>query len=393
LSFEADLEDQLAAIDAAGLRRRLRDVDGAQGARLLLDNRSVLNFSSNNYLGLANHPALSAAVRAATAEFGVGSGASRLIAGNLHAHRRLETALASFHERPSALLFNSGYQANIGVLQAIAGPDDVIFSDALNHASLIDGCRLSRARVIIYRHTDLGDLATKLASSPPSRRRLVVTDTIFSMDGDVAPLPDLRRLCDHHDAVLIIDEAHATGALGPRGRGIAALQDVTPDVHLATLSKGFGVFGAYATGSRALVEILLHRARSFVFTTALPPAVAAAADAALRIIQSEEGDRLRTELAARCAQLAAGLRSLRLLAPSSGSTPIFPILVGDPGAAMSTTEALLAAGIYVQAVRPPTVPAGTARLRFTVMATHTPADIDRALDALSSLPLPLQEMS
>jgi 8-amino-7-oxononanoate synthase len=387
VGFEDDLGDQLRALEAAGLRRRLRSVDGAQGPTIQLDGRTVLNFASNNYLGLAAHSTLVAAAHGAIDESGLGAGASRLIAGNFQAHRKLEASLAAFHRQPAALLFNSGYQANVGAIQALAGPGDVIFSDALNHASLIDGCRLSRADVFVYRHADLDHLRSHLVVHRQARRRLVVTDTIFSMDGDLAPLGPLRALCDETGAVLVVDEAHATGVLGPSGRGLAALAEVHADVHLATLSKALGAFGAYASGSTNLIQVLMHRARSFVFTTALPPGVAAAADAALSLVAGPEGDRRRAVLRGHMQRFATGLKQLGLLAPGAGGSPIFPVLLGDPLRTMGATEALLAAGVYAQGIRPPTVPPGTSRLRFALMATHTPQDIDRALGALEALRL------
>lgn len=388
MDFESELAAELRSLEDGGLRRRLRTVDGPQREVLTLDGRAVINFSSNNYLGLAADPVIVEAAWRASAEVGHGAGASRLIAGNLRAHVRLEQALASFHGRPAALLFNSGYQANVGALQALAGPRDLIFSDELNHASLIDGCRLSRARTVVYRHADLDHLAALLDSMPAEGRRLVVTDSIFSMDGDVAPLPALRSLCSERGVVLIVDEAHATGVLGPRGQGVCAREGVVPDVHLATLSKAFGSFGAYATGSRALIDILVHKARSFVFTTALPPGIVAGAEAALALLAGAEGEKRRAALGERTGQFAAGLQRLGLLAPGAGATPIFPIFLGDPGRAMEAMQGLLNKGIYAQGIRPPTVPRGTSRLRFALMATHTAAHVDQALAALEALGLP-----
>jgi 8-amino-7-oxononanoate synthase len=378
------LADELSQLDARGLRRRLRPIDGPQNAVLQVDGRTALNFSSNNYLGLADTPHLRDAAITALHEDGVGSGASRLIAGNLRPLRRLEQKLAAFHGTKAALLFTSGYQANTGTLSALAGPDDVIFSDALNHASLIDGSRLSRATVSVYRHLDLNDLAHRLATTP-GRRRFVVTDTVFSMDGDLAPLRELRALCDQTQTALLLDEAHATFILGPQGQGLAASSGVRADVHIATMGKALGTFGAYVAGSTALVDYLANRARSFVFTTALPPSIAAASEAALALTLSPQGDELRARLLARIAQFREGLRHLRLLAPGAGHTPIFPVLVGDDRQVMEASERLLEQGIYAQGIRPPTVPEGTARLRFALMATHEPQHVQRALAALDLL--------
>jgi 8-amino-7-oxononanoate synthase len=380
------LADELRILDEQGLRRRARPVEGAQCAVLQIDGREAVNFSSNNYLGLADHPTLRDAAHQALDELGVGSGASRLIAGNLRPHRRLEESLADFHGAEAALLFNSGYQANIGIVSALAGPGDVIFSDALNHASLIDGCRLSKASIQVYPHRDLAELERLLAAGG-ARRRFIISDSVFSMDGTLAPLRELKRLSEQHGAVLVVDEAHATGTVGPSGRGLASALDVTVDVHMATLSKALGAFGAYVTGSRNLVDFLMNRARSFVFTTALPPSVAAAGLAAIALTRSPVGDTLRAALRARVEQFGHGLRQLGLLMrdPDAEPTPIFPILVGDERRAMEASEALLTRGIFAQGIRPPTVPAGTSRLRFTLMATHKPADLDRALDALGDL--------
>lgn len=372
------LVDELRRLESRGLRRRLRPIEGSQRAIVDVDGRAAVNFSSNNYLGLASAPALLDAARRALDEAGFGAGASRLIVGNLAPHRRLEQALAGFHDTQAALLFNSGYQANVGVLSALAGPEDVLFSDELNHASVIDGCRLSRARVEVYRHRDVEDLGRRLERTS-GRRRFIVTDTVFSMDGDLAPLGELRALADQHEAVLVIDEAHATGVVGPAGRGLAAAIGVRAEVHVGTLSKALGAFGAYVAGSVALIDYLANRARSFVFSTALPPSVAAAAAAALGLARSAEGDHLRERLSERAAQFARGLG----LGPRAYDIPIFPIVLGDERATMAASDRLLAEGIYVQGIRPPTVPAGTSRLRFTIMATHTAEQIDHALAALA----------
>lgn len=378
------LTEALRELEERGLRRRPRPIDGPQREIVRVDGREALNFSSNNYLGLADSPTLRDAIRRILDEHGVGAGASRLIVGNLRPHRRLEAELAAFQGTPAALLFNSGYQANVGVLSALAGPEDVLFSDALNHASLIDGCRLSKARVEIYSHADLADLERRL-TTVPARRRFIVSDAVFSMDGDPAPVRELRALADRFGAALVLDEAHAVGVLGPGGRGVAAWRGVRADVHVGTLGKAFGVFGAYVAGSAPLVEYLLNRARSFVFTTALPAVVCAAAEAALDLIRSPAGDELRARLDDRTRQFADELARLGLLATGAGSSPIFPIHVGDDRRAMQASERLLELGVYAQGIRPPTVPPGTARLRFALMATHTEDHIDRALTALRTL--------
>lgn len=375
---------ELAELEARGLRRTLRVSAGAPGRTVVIDGREVLDFSSNNYLGLADHPALVRAAVEATEQYGTGAGASRLILGTQPLHVALEQALASFHQLPAALLFNSGYHANVGVLQALAGAGDVIFSDALNHASIIDGCRLSRARVVVYPHCDVAALADLLVRHP-ARRRIVVTDAVFSMDGDRAPVAELAALCRQHDAVLVLDEAHASGALGPGGRGIAAGAGVVAGVHVGTLGKSFGSFGAYVAGERSLIELLANRARSFVFTTALPPGVVAATLAAVRLLESADGDALRARLAARITQFREGLARLGLLAPGAGTTPIFPVRAGDERQTMACSQRLFERGIHAQGIRPPTVPAGTSRLRFALMATHEPEDLERALTELGAL--------
>jgi 8-amino-7-oxononanoate synthase len=375
---------ELAELEARGLRRSLRVSASAPGRTVVLDGREVLDFSSNNYLGLADHPVLARAAIQATERHGTGAGAARLVLGTQPVHVELEQALAAFHHQPAALLFNSGYHANIGVLQALSREGDVVFSDALNHASIIDGCRLGRGRVIVYPHRDVAALADLLARHR-GRRRIVVTDSVFSMDGDRAPVAELAVLCREHDAVLMLDEAHATGALGPGGRGIAAEAGVVPDVHVGTLGKSLGSFGAYVFGERSLVELLANRARSFVFTTALPPGVVAATLAAVHLLQSATGDALRARLADHIARFRQGLAALGLLQPGAGTTPIFPVLIGDERQTMACSQRLLERGIHAQGIRPPTVPPGTSRLRFALMATHEPEDLERALAELDAL--------
>jgi 8-amino-7-oxononanoate synthase len=380
-----DVREDLTALESAGRLRRMRPVDGAQGRVVRVDGREVVNFSSNNYLDLASHPALARAAAGAAEALGTGAAASRLIVGSMEPHRRLEAALADTFGR-AALLFNSGYQANIGVLQALAGRGDAIYSDERNHASIIDGCRLSRATVHVYRHADAGHLAALLTSTGgAARRRLVVSDSVFSMDGDRAPVQALAALAAEHDAALILDEAHAVGALGPAGRGWAAEVGVVPDVLVATLGKALGGFGAFAVAAPAVVRLLYNRARSFVFSTALPPGVAEAAAAAVALSRGSEGDAARARLATRVERLARGLESLRINQEDTGNTAIFPILIGPDRGAMACCEALLEAGYFAQGIRPPTVAPGTARLRVALMASHTDDDIDGLLAALGGL--------
>ena len=371
--------EDLAQQSRAGLRRALRWSEGPQEAWLQLEGRRVLSLCSNDYLGLASHPALRNAAADAAIALGVGAGASRLISGSMRIHRRLEERLAEFEQTEAALLFPSGYQANIGAITALVGPRDEIFSDELNHASIIDGCRLSRARVHVYPHGDLEVLAAALARST-ARRKLVVSDGVFSMDGDLAPLPQICDLAERHGAMVMIDEAHGTGVLGAGGAGAAEHLGVSQrvDVKMITLGKALGAAGAAVCGSRVLVDLLVNRARSFIYTTAAPPPVTAAALAAVDLVVREPerrtrlaavGRRLRRELAAAGYDVADGV------------TPIIPVHVGGNEEAVALSGRLLEEGVFVQAIRPPTVPPGTARLRVAVMATHTDADIAHAVAA------------
>lgn len=369
---------ELAARQAAGLRRRLRCIDGAQEAWVTVDGCRVLLLCSNNYLGLATHPAVRDAAQRAAVDYGVGAGASRLISGSMRLHHALEEQLASFKGTEGALLFNSGYHANIGAITALVGKEDAVFSDELNHASVIDGCRLSGARIRVYRHNDVDGLAGLLAGTA-ARRKLVVTESIFSMDGDTAPLAAICEVAERHGAFVMVDEAHATGVVGPQGRGVVAaegLQDRVA-VHMGTLGKALGAFGAYVAGSRAVIDLLINTARSFIYTTALPPPVVAAAAAALAIIcsDSERPRRLQGNAAA----LHAGFKAMGLNVAARPSH-ILPVLIGESDRTMQLSERLLAEGVFVQGIRPPTVPPGTARLRVTAMSTHTPDDLAYALD-------------
>jgi 8-amino-7-oxononanoate synthase len=377
---------ELEALEAAGLRRQMRRWTGAHGPWIQLGGRRLSSFSSNNYLGLAGDERIALGAARALECSGVGAAASRLIAGNHAEHEGLEAELAAFHGAEAALLFNSGFQANVGTIPALVGPEDLILSDQLNHASLIDGCRLSRARVEIYDHADPAAVAGLLAAHRrDARRALVVTDSVFSMDGDRAPLAALTELCRAHDAWLMVDEAHAVGVLGPGGRGLAAELGLAPEVVVGTLGKAFGAFGAYVIGSLRLRDLLLHRARSFVFSTALPPALAAAGRTAVSLVGGSEGEALRGALHRHIGTFSQGLGRLGLLAAGAGETPIIPLLVGTENAAMEVSNHLLEAGFHVQAIRPPTVPRGTSRLRFALMATHSPEQLEDLLGVLADL--------
>jgi 8-amino-7-oxononanoate synthase len=374
------IQDELLAIKNQSLYRRLRRVESDQGPVLTLDGREVVNLSSNNYLGLANHRSLAAAAKAAIDRYGCGAGASRLISGNMALHEELEARLACFKGTEAALVFNSGFQANTGTLSTLTSEGDIIFSDALNHASIIDGCRLSRAKTVVYPHADLDRLETALRNAPDSRRRLIVTESIFSMAGDQAPLAEIVELAERYDAMVMVDEAHATGLFGANGAGVVAKLGLSERVavQMGTLGKALGAFGAYVAGSRALRELLINRCRSFIFTTALPPAVMAMAIAAIDLVEHEP--ERRTALWNHCRYLAERLRSLGFdIGPPASA--ILPLIVGDAALCMKFSERLLAKGVFAQGIRPPTVPPGTSRLRITVMATHTREQLDAALEA------------
>jgi glycine C-acetyltransferase/8-amino-7-oxononanoate synthase len=380
------IEERLHELRDLGLYRRLRLVGGPQGPRVLLDGRPVLLLCSNNYLGLADHPAVRAAAADAAERYGVGAGASRLVSGTMTVHRRLEERLAAFESSEACVLFGSGYLANLGVLGALAGPGDVIYSDALNHASIIDGCRLSRARVFVYRHGDVEHLRWGLQrerEEGPAERRVIVTDAVFSMDGDVAPLAALHELGHRHGAQLVVDEAHATGVLGAGGRGAvseAGLEGEV-DVVIGTLSKALGSYGAYACATTAMVRYLVNVSRPLIFSTAPPPPAVAAALAALELLQREPERVQALRANARLLRAALGAQGLEV---PDGPTPIVPLLVGDAARASDCCEQALGRGVFAQAIRPPTVPPGTSRLRLTVMATHTPEELGEAARAIGA---------
>ena len=371
-----DLEQSLAQLESEGLRRRLRIVEGAQGPRVLLDGRPVLLLCSNNYLGLADHRRLRQAAAEAAFELGTSSGASRLISGSMSVHVSLEERLAEFKGKPAAILFGSGYLANLGTIAALAGRGEVVFSDELNHASIIDGCRLSRAESFVYRHADPEHLEWGLERAK-GRAALIVTDGVFSMDGDVAPLPELADLAGRHGCRLMVDEAHATGCIGPGGRGSVADAGVgdAVDVVMGTLGKALGSYGAYICGSQTLIDYLVNRARSLIFSTALPPSAVAAASAALDLLT--ERPRRAERLQANAQALRDGLRA-EGLDPGGAGTQIVPLVVGDASDTVALCERLLELGVFGQAIRPPTVPEGTSRLRLTAMATHRMGELERA---------------
>ena len=367
-------------LDLRGLRRRPRTVHGPQSATLIVDGRELLCFSSNNYLGFANHPALIAAGVRALESTGSGAGASRLISGNMAAHEAAESALAAYVQQPAARLFSTGYAANVGSLQALVEPGDVLYSDTLNHASLIDGCRLSRARIERYEHVDLDHLRRLLSATRASAQRaFIVTDALFSMDGDLAPLAALRALADEFDAHLYVDEAHSVGVLGPQGRGACAAVGVRPDVLIGTLGKAFGLAGAFAASDLDTVDWLYNRARSFVFSTGPQPSLAAQILAAVPLVQA--ADHERATLVRHSQRLRSQLRASGYSLPQE-PTPIVPLVLGSEARALAAGASLLARGIFVPAIRPPTVPVGTARLRIVPTAAHTDEQLECLLSAL-----------
>jgi glycine C-acetyltransferase/8-amino-7-oxononanoate synthase len=368
-----DLQQRLEELRSSGLYRRLRVVESPQGPSVVLDGQTVVMLCSNNYLGLADHARVRCAASDAAMKWSAGTGASRLISGNMLPHGELEQRLAEFKGKPSALLFGSGYLANTGVIPALAGRDDVVLSDELNHASIIDGCRLARAETFVYRHADVEHLEWGLRSAR-GRSALIVTDGVFSMDGDLAPLEAIAALAERHRARLMVDEAHATGCVGPGGRGSVAAAGLTDqvDLVLGTLGKSLGSYGAYVCGSENLIEYLINVCRPFIFSTALPASVLAAAGAALELLV--ERPKRVERLAANATALRDGLRAEGLSVEGSG-TQIVPLLVGEAEDAMALCERALERGVFAQAIRPPTVPDGTSRLRMTAMATHRVKDL------------------
>jgi 8-amino-7-oxononanoate synthase len=377
-----EIEERLEEIRDRGLYRKLRCVSGPQGPRVLLDGRPVLLLCSNNYLGLADHPRVREAAAEAAMRYGAGSGASRLISGNMTIHRRLEEQLAAFKGAETCLLFGSGFLANTGVVSALAREGDVVFSDALNHASIVDGCRLSQAETFVYDHCDVDHLEWGLRQAE-GRGALIVTDGVFSMDGDVAPLAEIVELAQRYDARVMVDEAHGTGCVGPGGRGLVsalALEDEV-DVVVGTLGKALGSYGAFVLCDKPMAKFLINTARTLIFSTALPPPAVAAAMAALDLLR--EQPRRIEKLQRNGRVLREALREAGMQV-ADGETPIVPLVVGDEQAAVAASERALERGIFAQAIRPPTVPAGTSRLRLAVMASHTKSELREAAGVLAA---------
>ena len=385
MAFADHYADALETLRAANLRRSAPTLAGMQRPRMDVDGQSCLVFCSNDYLGLAADARLIAEVAHAAERFGVGAGAARLVTGTMTAHREAEAALADFSPLPNAeaILFATGYQANATTIAALVGPNDIVFSDELNHASLIDGMRLSRAKVHRYAHGDMVALEEQLlASRKAGQRALVVSETVFSMNGDIPDLHALRRLSLEYDAGLYLDDAHALGVLGPEGRGALAASNVLADIHVGTLGKAFGLQGAFVAAAPAIVEYLRHFARGYVFSTAPSPALVAAIPLAIEIVRAAD-DARRTVLG-HAKRLSLSLAELGYASLPSQS-PIVPILIGDPGATAETSLALRESGVLVSAIRPPTVPTGTSRLRMVATAAHTDADITAAITAFAKI--------
>jgi 8-amino-7-oxononanoate synthase len=371
----------LADLRRQGLYRETREIGTAQGAQVRVDGDRVLLLCSDNYLGLADHPRVRAAATDAITRWGVGSGASPMISGKMAVHRELEERLAGFNGTDSALLFGSRYLANTGTVAALAGPGEVVYSDQLNHASIVDGCRLSRAGTSVYRHRDTEHLAWLLKDAC-GRGGLIVTDGIFSVDGDVAPLAELLELARRHRVRLMVDESHATGAIGPGGRGAVAAAGLAGevDVVIGSLGKALGAFGAFAGCSSTMADYLTNSVRTFMFSTAPAPPLAAAALAALGVL--EERPELPRQLLENAAVLRGALRAEGFELPDS-DTQLMPLVIGDPERALVACERALAEGVYAQAMLPPTVPPGSSRLRLAVMATQTPAQLTSAARVLA----------
>ena len=375
-----DFDAELQSLNQQSLYRRRRVVESPQSVLMQLDGRQVVNFCSNDYLGLANHPEVIAAFKRGVDQYGVGSGSAHLICGHSHAHHALEDELAAFTGRERALLFSTGYMANLGVISALVGRGDSVLEDRLNHASLLDGGLLSAARFQRYQHNQLDDLQVRLAAS--KGKALIVSDGVFSMDGDLALLPDLANLAEQHGAGLLIDDAHGFGVLGANGGGVVehfGLSQQQVPILMGTLGKAFGTFGAFIAGSDALIEYLIQKARPYVFTTAMPAAVAEATRVSLRLLRQEAWRRQHLQALISRFRAGAEQQGLQLM---DSATAIQPIILGDSETALLASERLLAQGFWVSAIRPPTVPAGTARLRITFSSLHTEQQVDALLEAL-----------
>ena len=379
MSLDDEAKAELAQLEAIHRLRVPRVLESAQGPSVTVDGARVLNFASNDYLGLAGDPRLARAASASLEEDGTGAGASRLIIGNHRRHVALEAAVADWMQCTGVRVFSTGYAANVGVITTLARAGDVVFSDELDHASIIDGCKLAKAECIVYPHGNLPALE-RLLEQHRGNRRLVISESLFSMDGDIADVSALYGLCKRHRAALVLDEAHACGAIGPEGCGVAASVGVVPDVVIGTFGKALGTFGAFVATTRAIADLLWNRARPFVFSTGLPPSIAAATTAAIEIVRGTDGEDRRRSL-------AANARQLRALVPRAGGAPesaIAPIRIDDDQRVMQITAKLLEHDVFVQGIRPPTVPIGTARLRISLSACHEPAQIEKLAQRIAA---------
>jgi glycine C-acetyltransferase/8-amino-7-oxononanoate synthase len=378
------ISNELKEIKKSGLYRELNIVEGAQGPHVKIKGRKYISFCSNNYLGLANHPEIAKAVEDAVKKYGWGAGASRLISGNMKLHETLEDEISKFKRKESTIVFPTGYMANIGTICSLVSSGDLVICDRLNHASIIDGCRLSGATFRVYPHRDTVKLENILKKSSKYPRKLIVTDTVFSMDGDLAPLPDIVRIARKYKAMVMVDEAHGTGVFGKNGRGVVEHFNLNEKVNIVmgTLSKAVGSLGGFVSGDKNLINYLRNKARTFMYTTALPPAVCAASIAGIRLIQRDHS--LRESLWRNVCYLKERLKLLNINVISSES-PIIPVMIGDAKKAVDVSRFLFKRGVLIPAIRPPTVPDKSSRLRFTVMSTHTRADLDKLLDVLSTI--------
>ncbi|MCA1057473.1 8-amino-7-oxononanoate synthase [Rossellomorea aquimaris] len=382
MSINQWLNQRIEKTKQAGLYRELRTMSTAPQPKMVVNGTQQIVFSSNNYLGLANDPMVMEKALKVLQEFGMGSSGSRLTTGNTEWHEKLEQRIASFKRMDAALLFSSGYLANIGVLSALPEKGDVLLSDQLNHASIIDGCRLSKAETVIYKHSDMSNLEEKLKETQTYTRRFIVTDGVFSMDGTIAPLDEIMKLSERYDAYVIVDDAHATGVLGERGRGTSELFGVSPDVVIGTLSKAVGVEGGFVTGSNVLIDFLINHTRTFIFQTSLPPVSCGAAYTAFDII--EKGQKLREKLHRQIDVIKSSLESMGFTVYGQ-DTPIIPVIIGDAEKSVMFSKKLQENGIYAPAIRPPTVPEGESRIRLTVTATHNDSEIQHLLAAFEEI--------
>ena len=378
------ISDELSKIKESGLYRELKAVENAQDTRIAIEGKTYLSFCSNNYLGLANHPYVIEAVKKAVDEYGWGACASRLVSGNMTLHEALEKEISRFKRKDAAIVFPTGYMANLGVISSLVSGGDLVVSDKLNHASIIDGCRLSGADFRVYAHCNMEKLETILKKTSKYNRKLIVTDSVFSMDGDLAPLPDIVRIAKEYNAMVMVDEAHGTGVFGENGRGVVEYfnLDNEVDVVMGTLSKAIGSLGGYVCGDDDLISYLRNKARPFMYTTALPPAVCAASIASINLIQEDPSLREVLWNNVCCIKERLGLLGIDMI---SSQSQIIPLLIGDTQKAVDISKLLYERGVLIPAIRPPTVPANSSRLRMTVMSSHTQDDLESLFKVLKDV--------